>query len=189
MTTTAAPEAAEAAEDRMIVAEAAVAGQRREVGDQRLDVVGEVRPVDVARDLRLLPGRQLAVGGREQLRRAALEPGDLVLEVELAAVGEVPQLLDLALELGDRLFEIQQAAHPSSLDARRSGRGRDLLGHVDETLRLLDRRDVDQPAIERHGTLAFLLSPAPWRRGCALAFSRSASDGPITSLASAICFG
>ena len=50
-----AAEAAEAADDGVVVAELAVAGERRELGDQRADVVETVRPLRMARDLGLLP--------------------------------------------------------------------------------------------------------------------------------------
>ncbi len=52
----AAAEAAEAADDGAVLGEGAVAGERREVGDQRRHVVGEVRPLGMARHLHLLPG-------------------------------------------------------------------------------------------------------------------------------------
>ena len=58
----AAAEAAEPADDGLVLGEVAVAGERREVLDQRADVVEAVRALGMARHLRLLPGRQLAVG-------------------------------------------------------------------------------------------------------------------------------
>src|ERR687898_3011857 len=62
----------------------------------------------VAGDLRLLPGVELGVGLAQQLVGARLQPGDLVGEVEVAAVAQVAQLLDLAFQLADRLLEVQQ---------------------------------------------------------------------------------
>ena len=83
----AAAEASEAALDRAVVAEGAVAGERRVILEQARDVVREMRPLGMARDLRLLPGVELGVGLAQQLLGARLEPGDLVGDVELAAAG------------------------------------------------------------------------------------------------------
>ena len=58
-------EAAEPAHDRLVVGEGAVAGERREVGDQAGDVVQSLRALGVAGDLGLLPGGELGVGGAE----------------------------------------------------------------------------------------------------------------------------
>ena len=62
-------EAAEAADDRVVVAELAVAGKRRELGDQLRHIVEAMRPRRPARDLRLLPGREVVVELGERLRR------------------------------------------------------------------------------------------------------------------------
>ena len=43
-----------------------------------VDVVEAMRPLRMARDLRLLPGRQFGVEVRQRLRRLGLEPLDLV---------------------------------------------------------------------------------------------------------------
>ncbi len=115
-------EAADPGQDRLIVGEGAVAGQGRKILDQLGDVVLDVRPVRMARDLGLLPGIELAVGLRQELGGAALEAGDLVGQIELGAARQMAQLLDLALELGDRLFEIEKAAHPRSGTGWRPGR-------------------------------------------------------------------
>ena len=73
-----AAEAAEAADDRVVLAELAVAGEGDEIGDQGCDVVEAMRPLRMARDLRLLPRRQLGVEVAQRLRRLGLEPADLV---------------------------------------------------------------------------------------------------------------
>jgi hypothetical protein len=104
----AATKAREPALNRAVVAERPVACERRVVLEQAGDVVGEMRPLGMARDLGLLPGVELGVGLPEQLLRPGLEAGDLVGEVEVAAVREVAQLLDLAFQLADRLLEFQQ---------------------------------------------------------------------------------
>src|SRR3546814_13216180 len=53
--------ARKSAEDRLIVAEIAVAGQRHPVVEQARDIMFEMRAVGMTRDLRLLPRRQLAI--------------------------------------------------------------------------------------------------------------------------------
>ena len=64
-------EPAEAADDRAVVGEIAVAGERHEILDQARDIILEMRPLRMAGDLRLLPGRKLGIGVAQQpLRRA-----------------------------------------------------------------------------------------------------------------------
>ena len=53
----------------MVVGKVAVAGQRRELGEQRVDVVVAMRPVGVPRDLAFPPGRQVLVEVAQQRRR------------------------------------------------------------------------------------------------------------------------
>src|SRR5207244_259443 len=71
-------ETAEAADDRLVVAELAVAGERRELGHQPRHVVKAVRPGRPAGDLRLLPRRQTVVELGEGLCRLGLEAHNLV---------------------------------------------------------------------------------------------------------------
>ena len=52
-------EAAEAADNGIVVAEFAVAGERHEIGDEASDVIEAMWPLRMPRDLRLLPGRQV----------------------------------------------------------------------------------------------------------------------------------
>ena len=54
-------EARQPADDRSVVGEGAVAVQLLEIGEQALDVVERVRALRMARDLRDLPRRELAV--------------------------------------------------------------------------------------------------------------------------------
>ena len=82
----AAAEAAEPAHDGLVLGEVAVAGQRREVLDQGVDVVEAMRPLGMARDLRLLPGRELGVGVDQRLLRLLLELRDLVGDRDRAVV-------------------------------------------------------------------------------------------------------
>ena len=107
-----AAEASEAADDRLVLAELAVAGERREVADQLGAVVGEMRPLRMARDLRLLPRAEAGVEVLQRRRGLGLEPRHVVDDRDrVVALAERAQLLDLRLELGDRLFEIEVASH------------------------------------------------------------------------------
>ncbi len=104
----AAPEAAEPAHDGGVLGEVPVACERREVLDQRADVVETVRPVRVARDLRLLPGGELGVGIDQRLVRLLLQPRHLLGDRDGVVVAvDGLELGDLALELGDRLLEVE----------------------------------------------------------------------------------
>ena len=107
-----AAEAAEAADDGRIVAEFAVAGERDEIADQAGDIVEAMRPLRMARHLRLLPGRQVGIELLERERRLHLEAIDFVADRDGAAgLRHGAQLLDLGLQFGHRLFEIEIAAH------------------------------------------------------------------------------
>src|SRR3546814_20526882 len=64
----------EAAEDRLIVAKGAIARQRQEIVEQPFDIMFEVRPLGVPRDLRLLPRRQPGIGNAQQLVGLGLKP-------------------------------------------------------------------------------------------------------------------
>ena len=64
-----AAEAAKAAEQGLVLAEFAVAGERGEFGDQATDEIGEMRPLRMARHQRLLPRRQIGVEIGQRLRR------------------------------------------------------------------------------------------------------------------------
>ena len=105
-----AAEAAEAAHQRFVLAEFAVAGQRREFGDQRVDEIGEMRPLRMARHQRLLPRRQIGVEIVQRLRRLVLDPRDLLADVA-AGRRQRAQFIDLGFEFGDGLFEIEIGAH------------------------------------------------------------------------------
>src|SRR5262249_28750253 len=107
-----AAEAAEAADDRLVVAELAVAGERDEIGDQGRHVVEAMRPLGMAGNLSLLPRREFGIDVLEGLRGLGLETGNLLADGG-GAVRRLDraQLLDLGLELGHRLFEVEVAAH------------------------------------------------------------------------------
>src|SRR6266446_5330650 len=74
-------EAAEAAQQRFVLAEFAVSRQRREFADQRVDEIGEMGPLRMARDQRLLPRREVGVELAQRLRRLVLDPRNLVGDV------------------------------------------------------------------------------------------------------------
>ena len=78
------------------------------------DVVEAVRPLRMARDLRLLPGRQVRVDLLERERRLDLEPADLLADGDrLVALAHGAQFLDLGLQFGHGLFEVEIGAHGS----------------------------------------------------------------------------
>ncbi len=90
--------------------EFAVAGHRREFRHQRVDEIGEVRALRMARHQRLLPWRQIGIEVGQRLRRLVLDPPDLIGDV--AARGHKrAQFVELGIELGDGLFEVEIAAH------------------------------------------------------------------------------
>ncbi len=103
-----ATEPAGTADDCRVLTIVPVAGQRREIGDELFQIVREMRPVLVARDLGLLPGRQLAVDLFERGLGLLLELADLIANGNAALLAdERAQLDNLVLELGHRLFEIE----------------------------------------------------------------------------------
>ena len=66
-------EAAETADDRRVLAKFAVPRERREVLDETLHVIGEMRPSLDPRHLGLLPGRKRAIEIRQRLGGFRLE--------------------------------------------------------------------------------------------------------------------
>src|SRR2546426_8243398 len=101
-------EARQAADDRGVVGEGAVAVQLLEMREQHLHIIQRVRPLRMARHLRHLPGRQLAVDVLGKRLAALGEPLDLLRDVDRGVVRHVAQLLDALLELGDRLLEFEE---------------------------------------------------------------------------------
>ena len=71
-----------------------------------------MRPLRMARHLRLLPGRELGIELLERERRLDLEPVDLLADGDrVAGLGHGAQFLDLGLQFGHRLFEVEIGAH------------------------------------------------------------------------------
>src|SRR6266511_1236179 len=101
-------EAREAADDRRVVGEGAIAGELAEVAEHAVHVVKGVRPLRVARDLRDLPRGELRVDLLGELLALLLQPADLVGDVDGGVLVHVAKLVDLRLQFGDRLLEIEK---------------------------------------------------------------------------------
>jgi hypothetical protein len=106
------------ADDRRIVAECPVAGQFDEIVGDPGDIIVEMRPLRMPRDLGFLPRSQPRISVAQQLGRLRLEASDLGVDVDRARSRGLAQLGDASLELGDRLLEIQEGQH----SRRRVGR-------------------------------------------------------------------
>src|SRR6185437_2689937 len=114
-------ESAQAADDRLVLAEITVAGERRELGDEPLEIVAEPRAPLGARDLGLLPGREVGVEVGQRLFGPRLEPGDLVGDRGgIALFRDGPQFVETGVDVGDRRFEAEIGAHPVLAANRRS---------------------------------------------------------------------
>jgi hypothetical protein len=96
-----------AANDCRIFAVGAIAGERDELIGHSRHIILEVRPLRMARHLRLLPRRKLRICVLEELRSLAFELADLGFDIDLAVVSGFLQLPNARLKLGNRLFEIQ----------------------------------------------------------------------------------
>ncbi|GJE72516.1 hypothetical protein CHKEEEPN_4073 [Methylorubrum podarium] len=108
----AAAEAPEAAEDRLVLAEAAIAGQRREFLDEAGTVIDEMWSLRVTGDLRLLPGGEGGVDLGERLRGLRLQAPDLLADRDGAvALAQRLEFLELRLEFRDGLLEVEIGAH------------------------------------------------------------------------------
>src|SRR6516162_3774701 len=101
-----APESGDAADDRSVLGECPIAGERHELGDQPSDVIEAMWPFRVSRHLHLLPGGEARIGLAEQSVSSIFEPTHLVGDVDLGGGGKVPKLSNLALEFRDWPFEI-----------------------------------------------------------------------------------
>ena len=120
-----AAETPEAADDRRILGELAVAGERREIVDQSLDVVVEMGPALNARDLRFLPRGQHGVELGESLGRFRFELGDLLVDRRGVALGcQSAQFVEARVDVGDWRFEAQVGAH-KTLHGRPLGEARE----------------------------------------------------------------
>jgi hypothetical protein len=102
------------AQNRLIVAEIAVAGERHPVVEHLGDIMFEMRSVWVTRNLRLLPGRQLRIDIAQQFRGLVLQPCDIIIDVERGVVPHFAQFGNLPIERGDLFFEVQKGCHGGS---------------------------------------------------------------------------
>ena len=101
--------ASETADNRLVLGEFAVAGQRREVGDEIAHIMDEMRALVVPRHLRFLPRRQIGVNRRQCCRKPVFQPGNLFAQRRRFALGDQrPQFIDLGLQFGGRFFKIEE---------------------------------------------------------------------------------
>src|SRR5262249_6789340 len=92
--------------------EIAVACQRREIDQHLLDVIQGMRPLGMARHLRLLPGLKIGVGLFKRRLRFHAKSRDFLPDRYAAfTLTESAQFLDLAFKLGNRFFEIEIGTH------------------------------------------------------------------------------
>src|SRR4029079_10615352 len=107
-----AAEASKASNNGGVLAELPVTGERDEAGDEPVDVVGAMRALRMAGDLRFLPGRELGVQVLQGERGFCLKPANLFADGDgIAALAHRAEFLDFGLQLGHRFFEIEIAAH------------------------------------------------------------------------------
>ena len=83
----------------------------------------------VARDLRLLPGRQAGIDVGEQFGRFGLQPGDFARDVERIVTAHFAQFGDLRVKRRHLFFKIEKAHHRAMAvrawwPLRQSGRSR-----------------------------------------------------------------
>ena len=101
--------------DGMVIGKGAVTSKRREILDQGGDVICRMRPVRMARHLRLLPGIEADIEVGEQLRRLLFQPLHLVGDRHgLVAGGKRAEFRDLAFQFSERGFEIEIGGHWAS---------------------------------------------------------------------------
>src|SRR3546814_239549 len=110
----------EAAEDCLIVAESAITRERDEFVENTSDIMFEVRPLGMAGDLRLLPGRKLGIGVGQHLVRPGLKPLNFRVYIERALIGGLTQFRDAGLKRRYRLFEIEKTYHGPGVKAVRA---------------------------------------------------------------------
>src|SRR4029453_2686596 len=102
-------EGGQAAHDRLVVAEDAVAVQLDPVLHQQVDKVEGVGPLGVACDLGALPGGQAGVDALLLAGQALFQPGDLVARGQ--GIVRPPQFGDPILQLEEWLLELKLVGH------------------------------------------------------------------------------
>jgi len=101
-------EARQAADDRQVVRERAVAVQLVEVGEDFANVVQRVWTLRMTCDLRDLPGRQGGVQVLGQLLAFRGQAGDFFGNVDGRIVLHKAKFFDLRFKFCDRLLELQE---------------------------------------------------------------------------------
>ncbi len=101
----------EAADDRVVVGETAIAVELVEAGEQPLDVVERIRPVWMPRDEDALPGRQVRVELHADLVGARAQRCDRPLA--LRRPRQHAQGFDLLQQNANGFFEFEKVGHMS----------------------------------------------------------------------------
>ena len=100
------PEASEAADDRLVIAEFAIARHRAELADKPGNIIDRMRAFWMPRHLRLLPWREAAIEIGKAFGGLFFERLHFVGNRNRAARQRL-QLGDLSFEFGDGCFEIK----------------------------------------------------------------------------------
>ena len=110
----AAAETAKAADNRLVIGEGAIACKRCEVVNEPGGDVVEFRPVHMAGYLRFLPRRQLCIGLFKLLQGFLAEFGNILFDLNIAAILKPFQLADFAFQISNRLLKIKEIIHKPS---------------------------------------------------------------------------
>src|SRR6185312_2591454 len=107
-----AAEPTEAADDRRIVAELAIARERNEIRDQSGNVIEAVRALRMTRHLSFLPWREICIQFLQSLRGFHLEVVDLLTDCDgVSGFAHRAQFLDLGLQFGHWFFKVEITSH------------------------------------------------------------------------------
>ena len=105
-------EAAEAADNGIVVAEFAVTGKWHEIADEPGNVVEAMWSLRMPRNLSFLPRREFRIELLQRQRSLHLEPGNFLTDGDRSvAFAHRTQFFDLGLQFGHRFFEVEIAAH------------------------------------------------------------------------------
>ncbi len=107
-----AAESSEAADDRGIVPELAVARERNEIRDQPGNVIEAVRALRMTRHLSFLPGRKICIQFLQSLRGFHFKVADLFADRDgVSGLTHCAQFLDLGLQFGHWFFKVEITSH------------------------------------------------------------------------------
>ena len=118
----------EAGDDRLVVAQGAVAVQLEELVEDQLDVVAGLRPLLVARDLDDLPGLEMRVDFPFERSQLAPQPADLFGDLGRIPAGAV--LGVLGFQLREACFHLVDGRLERQPRFRRISGRRGILGHA-----------------------------------------------------------